>query len=45
MYMSGRVTNLDGEPVAGCTIETWETDFEGLYDTVGYHAVATYDLR
>lgn len=34
MYMSGTVKNLEGEPIPNCTIETWETDFDGLYDTV-----------
>merc|ERR1711939_865290 len=30
MYASGRVLNLDGEPIPNCTIETWETDEDGL---------------
>jgi hypothetical protein len=25
---------MQGNGVANCKIETWETDFEGLYDTV-----------
>ncbi|CDR36020.1 RHTO0S01e12420g1_1 [Rhodotorula toruloides] len=33
MYCEGRVLDVDGKPVANCTIETWETDDEGLYDT------------
>ncbi|KAK4052892.1 hypothetical protein OIO90_004168 [Microbotryomycetes sp. JL221] len=33
MYVKGRVTDTQGKPVADCTIETWETDDEGLYDT------------
>jgi protocatechuate 3,4-dioxygenase beta subunit len=33
MFVTGRVTNLQGKPVAGCKIETWETDEDGLYDT------------
>ncbi|KAM0793550.1 hypothetical protein ACM66B_000987 [Microbotryomycetes sp. NB124-2] len=33
MYVKGRVTDTQGRPVANCTIETWETDDEGLYDT------------
>ncbi|KAK4055138.1 hypothetical protein OIV83_000418 [Microbotryomycetes sp. JL201] len=33
MYVKGRVTDMQGRPVANCMIETWETDDEGLYDT------------
>lgn len=33
MFVEGRVTDLQGNGVAGCTIETWETDEDGLYDT------------
>ncbi|GAA5833970.1 hypothetical protein JCM9279_004177 [Rhodotorula babjevae] len=33
MYCEGRVLGTDGKPVANCTIETWETDDDGLYDT------------
>lgn len=33
MYCEGRVLDVEGKPIANCTIETWETDDEGLYDT------------
>jgi len=33
LWVEGRVLNTKGEPVAGATIETWETDENGLYDT------------
>ncbi|KAI5475347.1 catechol dioxygenase [Pseudohyphozyma bogoriensis] len=33
MFVKGRVTDLRGNGIAGCKIETWETDDEGLYDT------------
>ncbi|KAL8283692.1 hypothetical protein RQP46_005487 [Phenoliferia psychrophenolica] len=33
MFVQGRVLDLEGKGVAGCTIETWETDEDGLYDT------------
>ncbi|KAM0756153.1 Intradiol ring-cleavage dioxygenase [Meredithblackwellia eburnea MCA 4105] len=33
MYVSGKVTDLQDNGIAGCVIETWETDDEGLYDT------------
>lgn len=33
MYVTGRVVDMQGKPIAGCKIETWETDEDGLYDT------------
>lgn len=33
MFVEGRVTDMQGNGVAGCRIETWETDEDGLYDT------------
>lgn len=33
MYCEGRVLDLAGKPIANCTVETWETDDDGLYDT------------
>ncbi|BGP06685.1 hypothetical protein NBRC10512_004763 [Rhodotorula toruloides] len=33
MWCEGRVLDTQGNPVPNCTIETWETDNEGLYDT------------
>ncbi|KAM0753952.1 Intradiol ring-cleavage dioxygenase [Meredithblackwellia eburnea MCA 4105] len=33
MWVSGRVTDMQGKGVGGCVIETWETDEEGFYDT------------
>ncbi|GAA6004384.1 hypothetical protein JCM10207_000696 [Rhodosporidiobolus poonsookiae] len=33
MFCEGRVLDIQGNPVPNCTIETWETDDEGLYDT------------
>ncbi|OBZ67526.1 Hydroxyquinol 1,2-dioxygenase [Grifola frondosa] len=32
MYVEGRVLSMDGTPIAGARIETWETDSHGLYD-------------
>jgi hydroxyquinol 1,2-dioxygenase len=29
---SGRVTNLAGQPVAGCALDVWSSDTEGFYD-------------
>ncbi|GAA6036593.1 hypothetical protein JCM8097_001242 [Rhodosporidiobolus ruineniae] len=33
MFCEGRVLDMHGKPIAGCIIDTWETDDEGLYDT------------
>ncbi|KAA1472435.1 aromatic compound dioxygenase [Dentipellis sp. KUC8613] len=33
MYVEGRVLSTTGEPVPNATIETWETDENGFYDT------------
>jgi hydroxyquinol 1,2-dioxygenase len=30
-YVSGRVTDLGGRPIAGATLDVWQTDEEGLY--------------
>lgn len=30
-YVSGRVTDLGGTPLAGATLDVWQTDGEGLY--------------
>lgn len=33
LYVHGRVLDTSGNPIAGATIETWETDDTGHYDT------------
>lgn len=33
MWVEGKVMDTKGNPIANCTIDTWETDFNGLYDT------------
>jgi len=33
MYVEGRVLDINGKPVPNASIETWETDSEGFYDT------------
>ncbi|KAI0664944.1 aromatic compound dioxygenase [Cubamyces menziesii] len=33
MYVEGRVLSTDGTPIPNATIETWETDGHGFYDT------------
>jgi len=32
MVLSGTVTNLDGEPITGATLDVWEVGSNGLYD-------------
>jgi hydroxyquinol 1,2-dioxygenase len=32
LVLRGRVTNLDGEPIAGATLDVWEVGSNGLYD-------------
>lgn len=33
MYVHGKVLDTKGNPIPGATIDTWETDGQGLYDT------------
>ena len=33
MFVEGKVTDLEGKPVANAIIDTWETDGHGQYDT------------
>lgn len=33
LYVTGRVLDTSGLPVSGASIETWETDENGFYDT------------
>ncbi|KIL65500.1 hypothetical protein M378DRAFT_105177 [Amanita muscaria Koide BX008] len=33
LFVEGRVLDLDGNPIPGAVIDTWETDSAGLYDT------------
>lgn len=32
LFVEGRVLDLQGKPIPGAIIETWETDSFGLYD-------------
>jgi len=31
-FVSGRVTDVDGKPIAGAVLDVWQTDAEGFYD-------------
>lgn len=44
MYVEGTVKGLDGQPIEGALIETWETDAEGFYD-VQYDGRTKADCR
>ena len=33
MFVEGVVTDLQGKPIPNVTIDTWETDGNGSYDT------------
>jgi hydroxyquinol 1,2-dioxygenase len=33
LYITGRVTDLDGEPVANAVLDVWQADEEGLYES------------
>ena len=33
LYVQGRVLNMQGRPISGAIIETWEADANGFYDT------------
>ncbi|KAG8927108.1 hypothetical protein FRC00_002278 [Tulasnella sp. 408] len=33
MFVSGRILDTSGQPIPNTTIEVWETDAEGFYDT------------
>jgi hydroxyquinol 1,2-dioxygenase len=32
LYVSGKVLDLDGNPVAGATLDVWQADEEGMYE-------------
>ena len=32
LYMSGRVSNESGAPIAGAVLDVWQTSFDGFYD-------------
>jgi len=33
LYLHGRVTDLDGKPVAGAVLDVWQADAEGFYES------------
>ena len=45
MVVQGRVTGLDGEPVAGATLEVWQTNDDGFYDVQQKGIQPEHNLR
>lgn len=45
MVVQGRVTGLDGEPVAGATLEVWQTNDDGFYDVQQQGIQPEHNLR
>jgi protocatechuate 3,4-dioxygenase beta subunit len=45
LAVSGRVTDLDGRPVAGATIETWQANAEGFYENQQPDLQPEHNLR
>ena len=41
-YLSGRVIDTDGKPIAGATLDVWQTDSEGMYDVQRPGGAAAY---
>ncbi|MFB1634747.1 hypothetical protein [Pseudomonas sp. AP-1] len=44
LYFFGRVTNTDGEPIAGAELDFWQADAQGLYSNVA-PTVPDWNLR
>ena len=45
MVVLGSVTGLDGEPVAGATLEVWQTNDDGFYDVQQQGIQPEHNLR
>lgn len=45
MVVLGRVTGLNGEPVAGATLEVWQTNDDGFYDVQQQGIQPEHNLR
>lgn len=45
LQVRGRVTDLDGEPVAGATIETWQANAQGFYENQQPDLQPEFNLR
>lgn len=45
LVVRGRVTDLDGEPIAGARVETWQANAEGFYENQQPDHQPEYNLR
>jgi hydroxyquinol 1,2-dioxygenase len=45
LVVSGRIVDLDGSPVSGATIETWQANGEGLYENQQPDSQPDFNLR
>lgn len=45
MIVAGRIGGIDGEPVAGATIEVWQTNDDGYYDVQQQGIQPEHNLR
>ncbi|QKD01154.1 dioxygenase [Mesorhizobium loti] len=45
LTVSGRVTDLDGMPVAGATVETWQANSQGFYENQQPDLQPEFNLR
>ncbi|MBN9217024.1 MAG: 6-chlorohydroxyquinol-1,2-dioxygenase [Mesorhizobium sp.] len=45
LTVSGRVTDLDGKPIAGATVETWQANAQGLYENQQPDLQPEFNLR
>jgi hydroxyquinol 1,2-dioxygenase len=41
-YLSGRVLDIGGQPVAGAVLDVWQSDSDGMYDVQRPGAATTY---
>ena len=45
LYVAGRVLDIDGNPVAGATIDAWQASHDGFYDVQQPDTQPEYNLR
>ncbi|MEJ2757650.1 MAG: hypothetical protein P8046_04120 [Anaerolineales bacterium] len=44
LVLTGRVLNVNGDPVEGAAVEIWQTDANGIYDHPGDSSTASRDM-
>lgn len=45
LFVSGRVTDLDGKPIADATVETWQANAQGFYENQQPDLQPEFNLR